>query len=456
MYDIIFCIKLHICRSLLSHIIKRDCILYYYMTIDIHKAIGKLPIIPKKGFVLPNMNYFGAYNPLDKQLIYDKNGNILRYMQNPTGKTDEICAQHDVDYDLSKSLKDKHIADEKMIKAINELPYNQQQYSTFLVKNIIRSKRKLGLGNNFTMEDLSNELNKPTIQKFERQKVIVNHISEIHSTDLDNMTQYSKINKGYKYIFTNIDVFSKIAYAYPIKSKKTQHIKLCFEKIFKNNKPKYTWSDKEPAFFSKEMQLFFKNNNVKIYHTNSHLKAVIVERFNRSLREIMMKEFVKNNNTVWYNILPKLMKIYNNRYHSTIKMKPIEVNRSNEKYIKENKYTYNKTSKNPKFEIGDLVRISLKRRDLFDKASSNIKWSEELFKIHSINKSNVITHKIKDLNDEIIEGIFYEKELQKSKNISQVYIIEKIIRKNKYFVKWRNYSNDFNSWIDKDDIIKYT
>ena len=94
-------------------------------------------------------------------------------------------------------------------------------------------------------------------------------------------------------------------------------------------------------------------------------------------------------------------------------MKPIEVNKSNEKYIKENIYTYSKTSKNPKFKIGDLVRISLKRRVIFDKASSNIKWSEELFKIHSINKSNVITYKIKDLNDEIIKGIFYERELQK-------------------------------------------
>ena len=63
----------------------------------------------------------------------------------------------------------------------------------------------------------------------------------------------------------------------------------------------------------------------------------------------MMKEFVKNNNKVWYKILPKLIKIYNNRYHSTLKMVPIEVNKSNEKYIKENIYTYNKTNKNPKF-----------------------------------------------------------------------------------------------------------
>ena len=428
------------------------------MTIDIHKALRKLPIIPKRGFTLPNMNYCGPYNPLNKQLIYDKNGNILKYIQQPTGNTDKICSQHDVDYALSKSLKDKHIADEKMINAINDLPYNQQQYGTFLDKSIIKSKRKLGLGS-FTMEDLSNELNKPTIQKFERQKIIVNHINEIHSTDLVDMTQYSKMNKGYKYIFTNIGVFSKIAYAYPIESKKIQDIKPCFQKIFKNNKPKFIWSDKEPAFSSKEIQQFFKDNNVKIYHTTSHLKADVIERFSRSLRQLMMKEFVKNNNTVYYNILPKLIKVYNNnRYHSTIKMKPIEVNKNNEKYIKENIYTYNKASKIPKFKINDLVRISLITRKTFDKPSGNIKWTEELFKIYSINKSNVITYKIKDLNDNVIEGIFYERELQKTKNTSEIYIIEKIIKKNKnkYLVKWRNYSNDFNSWINKDNVVKHT
>ena len=123
-----------------------------------------------------------------------------------------------------------------------------------------------------------------------------------------------------------------------------------------------------------------------------------------------------------------------------------------------NIYNYNKTTKIPKYKINDLVRISLKRRVIFDKPSSNIKWSEELFKIHSINRSNVIAYKIKDLNDEIIEGIFHERDLQKTKNTSEIYVIGKIIRKNKnrYFVKWRNYSNDFNTWIDKNDIIRHT
>ena len=426
------------------------------MTIDIHKAIGKLPIIPKRGFVLPNMNYCGAYNPLDKQLIYDKNGNILKYIQKPSGNTDAICAQHDVDYTLAKNLKDKHIADDKMIKAINELPYNQQQYGTFLVKNIIRSKRKLGMGNNFTMQDLSNELNKPIINKFERKKIILNHIDEIHSCDLVDMQKYSRVNKGYKYIFTNIDIFSKYAYAFPLKTKTIKEIKSCFQKIFNERKPSYIWSDRESAFFSKEMLQFFKDNNVKIYYTHSDLKAVIIERFNRSLRELMMKEFVKNNNTVWYDILPDLINTYNNRYHQTTKMKPKNVNKLNEKHIKNTVYNYDITNKKPKFKINDLVRISLKRRTLFDKPTGNIKWSEQLYKIYKINKSNVITYQLKDMNNGIIKGQFYEKELQLSKNITGEYIIEKILKtnKDKIYVKWRGYDNSFNSWINKNNVTK--
>ena len=306
------------------------------------------------------------------------------------------------------------------------------------------------------MEDLSNELNKPVINKFERKKVMVNHIDEIHSCDLVDMVKYSKVNRGYEYIFTNIDIFSKYAWSFPLKTKTIKDIKPCFEKIFKQRKPKYIWSDQESPFFSKEMLKFFEDHNIKIYYTHSNLKAVIIERFNRSLRELMMKKFVKSNNTVWYNILSELLKIYNNRYHRTIKMKPIDVNKKNEKCIKNNVYNYDITNKKPKYKINELVRIYLKRRALFDKPTTNIKWSEELFKIYKINKSNVITYQLKDMDGEIIKGIFYERELSKTKNTIE-YIIEKILKTkgNKILVKWRGYSNNFNSWVNKSDIKKH-
>ena len=99
-------------------------------------------------------------------------------------------------------------------------------------------------------------------------------------------TKYSRINKGYKYIFTNIDIFSKYAWSFPIRSKTIKEIKPCFEKIFKERKPKFIWSDKESSFYSKEMLKFFEDNNIQIYYTYSNLKAVVIERFNRSSKRI--------------------------------------------------------------------------------------------------------------------------------------------------------------------------
>ena len=127
------------------------------------------------------------------------------------------------------------------------------------------------------------------------------------------------------------------------------------------------------------------------------------------------------------------------------------------KHIKNTVYNYDITNKKPKFKNNDLVRISLKRRALFDKPTGNVKWSEQLCKIYKINLSNVITCQLKDMNDGIIRGQFYTKELQLTKNTIGEYIIEKILKtkNNKIYVKWRGYDNSFNSWINKNTITKY-
>ena len=425
------------------------------MTIDIHKAIGKLAIIPKRGFVLPNMNYCGAYNPLDKQLIYDKNGNILRYIQKPSGKTDAICAQHDVDYTLAKNLKDKHIADEKMIKAINELPYNQQQYGTFLVKNIIKSKKTLGLGVENNNKILSEELHKPKRKNYTRRKIIVNHIDEIFAADLVEMQKFAKLNKGYRYLLTCIDIFSKFAWVIPLKDKKGITIKNALEKIFNERKPKFLWTDKGKEFYNKQVQDLLNENNIKLYSTNnSEIKSAVIERFNRTFKNMMYRKFTENNNTIFYNILDELVNNYNNKYHSTIKMTPIEGSKKIiEKKIK-NIYNFEKTKKLGKFKIGDKVRISLEK-NIFEKGYDT-NWTQEIFVIYNIKYSNVPYYYLKDLNNEKLQGTFYEQELQKTKQ-DDLYTIEKILKtnKNKVYVKFKGYSNDFNQWVNKSDITKY-
>ena len=204
------------------------------MTIDIHKAIGKLPIILKRGFTLPNINYCGPYNPLNEQVIYDKNGNIIKYIQNPTRKTDAICAQHDIDYELSRNINDKHNADKRMINSINNLSYKDKQWGTFLVNNIINTKQKLGMGNNFTMENLSQELNKPVTHKFQRKKTIINYIDHIHSAYLVDMKVYSKIIKDI-IIFLLILIYSQNTLGvFQLKLKKYKMLNYVFKKYLKN------------------------------------------------------------------------------------------------------------------------------------------------------------------------------------------------------------------------------
>ena len=187
------------------------------MTIDIHALFEKNPITKKMLQPKFGYKYLGPYNPLNIQMLYDTHsGDILKYHDIPKNILDKIASKHDACYSVGKNKND---CDRIMVKEIENIPYKERRWGTAMIRSIISTKQRFGMGN-FTMNDLSEELNKGVINKFERKKVVINHIDEIHSCDLVDMVKYSKVNRGYKYIFTNIDIFSKKAYAYPIKSKK--------------------------------------------------------------------------------------------------------------------------------------------------------------------------------------------------------------------------------------------
>ena len=137
---------------------------------------------------------------------------------------------------------------------------------------------------------------------------------------------------------------------------------------------------------------------------------------------------------------------YNNTYHKTIKMKPIDA--KNNTYIDFEKEVNNKY---PKFKVGDYVRIS-KYKNVFAKGYMP-NWSEEVFVIKKVKNTVPWTYVINDLNGEEIIGTFYEKELQKTNQ--KEFRIEKVLKKkgDKLYVKWKGYDNSFNSWIDKKDLV---
>ena len=137
---------------------------------------------------------------------------------------------------------------------------------------------------------------------------------------------------------------------------------------------------------------------------------------------------------------------YNNTYHRIIKMKPVDV--KDNTYIDFEKEV---NDKDPKFKVGDHVRIS-KYKNIFAKGYTP-NWSEEVFVIKKVKNTVPCTYAINDLNGEEIIGTFYERKLQKTNQ--KKFRIEKVIKRkgDKSYVNWKVYNSLFNNWIDKKDLL---
>ena len=137
---------------------------------------------------------------------------------------------------------------------------------------------------------------------------------------------------------------------------------------------------------------------------------------------------------------------YNNTYHRRIKMKPIGV--KDNTYIDLEKEV---NDRDLKFKVGDHVRIS-KYKNIFAKRYAS-NWSEKIFFIGKIKNTFPWTYVINDLNGEENIGTFYEKGLQKTNQ--KEFRIEKVVKRkgDKLYVKWKDYDNSFNSWINKKDLV---
>lgn len=306
-----------------------------------------------------------------------------------------------------------------------------------------------------TRSQIVDELHKSKRINFERRKVILKGIDDLFQADLVEMIPLAQYNNGFKYILTIIDGFSKYAWAIPLKNKTAKTVCENMKKLFNTSKriPKNLQTDLGKEFYNTELSLLMKNLKINHYSTYTHLKASIVERFNRTLKEKMWKRFSLQGNYKWLNILEELLNEYNNSIHSTIKMKPIDVNcRRVERNLLKNVYNYKIKKIIPKFKIGQHVRIS-KFKNIFEKGYTP-NWSPELFKIIRVNKKHPATYQLEDYQKNVIKGQFYQKELQATKT-PNAYLVEKIIKRrgNNVFVKWLGFDNTHNSWVKTQEII---
>ena len=262
------------------------------------------------------------------------------------------------------------------------------------------------------------------------------------------MQLISKLNKGFRILLCVIDTYSKYAWGFPLKNKNGVSVVNALQNFLKESarKPHKIWLYKGPEFCNSHFKKWLKDNGIEMYSTHNEGKSIFSERFIRTIKSKIYKRMTSISKYVYIDKLDDTVHEYNNTYHRTVKIKPIDV--KDNTYIDFGKEV---NDNDPKFKVGDHVKIS-KYKYIFAKGYTPT-WSEEIFVIKEIKNTVPWTYVINYLNGQEIIGKFYEEELQKIDQ--QEFRIEKVIKKkgDKFYVKWKGYDNSFNSWIDKKDLV---
>ena len=231
-------------------------------------------------------------------------------------------------------------------------------------REILDSLTSTGAGIQWT-NNMANELHKPVRKKFLKRFVFVRHVDDIWGADLIELPSLSKKNSGFRYILMVIDVFSKYGWGVPLKTKTGIEVASALRTIFKKDKPAKLWVDKGREFYNKEVSALLKKNNIEIYSTNNDEKCSVVERWNHTIKTQLWRYFSANGTQKYTNIIQPLMDKYNSTKHRSIGMTPTDARKpSNYQQVFKNLYLkkVKARKKEPKYKVGDKVRISIKKR----------------------------------------------------------------------------------------------
>lgn len=290
-------------------------------------------------------------------------------------------------------------------------------------------KSELSTLDNKTRKVLSDELHRQVKSKFDRRHVVSTGIDDIWSCDLMEMGNVASSNKGYKYSLNIVDVFSKYAWVIPLTDKTASTMVKAFQSVFnEGRKPKKIWVDSGGEFYNKQLQTFLAKYNITLYSTFSESKSVVVERFNRTIKDAIYRHFTADNTNNWINYYPTFLEEYNNRVHSTIKMSPVEASKEENIDAVRRAFAKNgrETLKPPSFDVGENVRIS-RMKNTFEKGYDH-NWSLAIYTVFQVLPTTPPTYRLTDGAGNILIGTFYAEELQYAKSFDMAFKPEKIVK----------------------------
>ena len=139
------------------------------------------------------------------------------------------------------------------------------------------------------------------------------------------MLLISKFNKRIGFLLCVIDIFSKYIWVIPLEDKRGVPITNAFQKIIheSNRKPII---DKDSEFYNRSMTSWLETNAIEMYSTHNKGKYVTAERFIKTLKNKIFKYMTSISKNVYIDKLDEIVNKYNNTYHRTIKMKPVDAN----------------------------------------------------------------------------------------------------------------------------------
>ena len=241
---------------------------------------------------------------------------------------------------------------------------------------------------------------------------------------IEFLTQHAHQNKGHRFLMVAIDVFSKRAFAYPLKNKGGEAVAEGLKEMFSEAPkiPRKVQTDAGKEFYNKHVQELFKKHHVRHFTSQNTEKAQIVERLNRTLKERINKYFQHRNNKKWIDIYKPIVQSYNKSNHSAIGRAPVDVTRETEGLTRGKLYygegrIYKpqlpllKDRKNMTITKGAYVRL-LKAKRTFEKGYTR-RWTTEVFQISEVlSREQPTRYKVVDLKGEDVIGSFYANELQ--------------------------------------------
>ena len=317
---------------------------------------------------------------------------------------------------------------------------------------------------------------KPSNKVFSRNKIIFPYEDYQYTSDTMNMKAYANDNDEYAYVLVILDAFTRFAWTFPLRSLRSEEVATNLREFFRTNMCEIFRTD-GGSEYKKEVKTLLRELGIVHSVSKDVTKAPMAERFIKTIKTKLLKISYHDASYRWLEDLPIVTKTYNNSYHSSIKMTPLEATKADTTTVWDNQYLGEEIDEeaffnpppqpNPrrkdapfryKFSVGDTVRVT-RMQGKFDK-EYDTKWTHELFTIAArsehggIPRYTLMTWKDKDGKRDLVEGDFYEGELQ-SVDIEHdpLFRIENVVREEvrngqrMSLVKYLGWPARYNLWI---------